>query len=357
MPQTTRLWKIEDGALTEVPSSTLNAEEQLEEWLEEDISILSDNLLVIGRQVSTDFGGALDLLCIDEAGDLVVIELKRDKTPRGVVAQALDYASWVVDLSSNDVEQQVQDHHDRSLEAVFQETFDIGLPDVLNESHRILVVGSQIDARSERIIEYLSDEHGVNINAATFQYHESEETGSLLSRVFLIDPDQVETRSRRKGSSNRKPNLTREELQQLADEQEVGTWYRNLVQGVEPLFRGATPTRSSLSFKADLEDTRFGIQRGTVFSLWPDPSRWPEHRGNESEGLYFQLYTHRVAALYGIDEDNARAILPKVHNDWQYSNEEIEGAYSGVDGIFRTDEEVEAFISGFKGLGSLKDVD
>lgn len=355
MPQTTRLWHIEDGELTEIPSTSLNAEEQLEEWLEEDISILSDDLLVIGRQVNTDFGGVLDLLCIDEAGDLVIVELKRDKTPRDVVAQGLDYASWVVDLSGEDVEEQAESYLNSPLEDKFREAFDLSLPEVLNESHRILIVGSQIDAQSERIIDYLSDEHGVNINAATFQYHESEGAGGLLSRVFLIEPSQVETRSRRKGSSNRKPNLNRDELDQLADEQGVGTWYRELVQQVDPLFRGSTPTRSSLSIKANLEETRFGIQRGTVFSLWPDPGRWPEHRRDESEGLYFQLYTHRVAALYDVEEERVRTFLPEIHDDWEYGDEEIEGSYSGVDGFFRDEEEIETFIGGLKRLASLED--
>jgi len=45
-------------------------------------------------------GGIIDLLCIDESGNLIVVELKRDKTPREVTAQTLDYASWVDSLTS-----------------------------------------------------------------------------------------------------------------------------------------------------------------------------------------------------------------------------------------------------------------
>jgi hypothetical protein len=33
-----------------------------------DISILDPSLLVIGREVETDFGGFVDILCIDGAG-------------------------------------------------------------------------------------------------------------------------------------------------------------------------------------------------------------------------------------------------------------------------------------------------
>ena len=49
----------------------------LEDWIEEDISILSNDFLVIGRQVATEYGGAIDLLCLDRQGDVVVVELKQ----------------------------------------------------------------------------------------------------------------------------------------------------------------------------------------------------------------------------------------------------------------------------------------
>jgi RecB family endonuclease NucS len=66
----------------------LDLESRLESWLGRDICVLDRALLVIGRQVETDFGGIIDLLCLDHAGDIVVVELKRDKTPREITAQA-----------------------------------------------------------------------------------------------------------------------------------------------------------------------------------------------------------------------------------------------------------------------------
>jgi RecB family endonuclease NucS len=47
------------------------------------------------RHSSAPIGGRIDLLCINGDGDIVIVELKRDKTPREITAQALDYASWV----------------------------------------------------------------------------------------------------------------------------------------------------------------------------------------------------------------------------------------------------------------------
>ena len=71
----------------------------MEDWLANDISLLDPNLLVIGRQVYTDFGKVMDLLCLDKVGDTVVVELKKGQTPRETAAQGLEYAFWVKDLS------------------------------------------------------------------------------------------------------------------------------------------------------------------------------------------------------------------------------------------------------------------
>jgi RecB family endonuclease NucS len=94
------LWRVgDDDQLIEVGRTPLDLESRLEKWLERDISILDPALLVIGRQVQAT-GGPIDLLCIDGEGDLVIVELKRHRTPREVTAQALDYASWVAGLST-----------------------------------------------------------------------------------------------------------------------------------------------------------------------------------------------------------------------------------------------------------------
>ena len=93
--QAIRLWKIENDSLREVEKSKLDVEEKLEGCITSDISIISPKMLVIGRQVETSYGGFIDVLCMEENGDLVIIELKRDKTPREIAAQVLDYASWV----------------------------------------------------------------------------------------------------------------------------------------------------------------------------------------------------------------------------------------------------------------------
>jgi len=397
MPKKIRIWNVhsDDGQseLREVSKASVELEEHLEKWLEEDITILDEDLLVIGRQVPTDFGGKIDLLCLDRNGDLVIIELKRGKTPREVVAQALDYASWGVDFSRDELETQAESAAGRksfdswwkqsfwprvlspdsgrrftdscrypaltgvpstnvsaeklplrsksylqqSLDDAFHDSFDAAPPDVLNEEHRLLIVGAEIDAQSERIIEYLSDEHGVNVNAATFQYFEDEETGRLLARTFLIEPSQVEYRAQKKGDSKRKPDLSYEELREMADDRGVGAVYRHLERGLEPLFSTST-RRSAIAFETSFRDPEFDRKRGVVLTLIPKDS-------SEQEGLHFWIYTYRLAAKYDVEPDRIHDLLPENWTDWQYSNK-VSKDWQGAEGYFTSDQEAQTFVEG-----------
>jgi len=100
----TKIWKVDDDKLEEITSSDLDLEERIHIWIEKDLSIILPNALLIGSKVTTDHGKELDLLAIDENGDLVIIELKRGLTPRDVTAQTLDYASWAATLSIDDLD-------------------------------------------------------------------------------------------------------------------------------------------------------------------------------------------------------------------------------------------------------------
>src|SRR5215207_543844 len=162
MPEEVRIWEVVGGkTLREIEKTSLNLERRLEDWLEEDISMLSKDLLIIGRQIRTGFGGIIDLLCLDSRGDLTIVELKRDKTPREITAQVLDYASWIKDLSHEriaDIADSYLGEKD-SLEDAYSRKFLTELPEVINENHHMLIVASQIDESSERIVRYLSDSY------------------------------------------------------------------------------------------------------------------------------------------------------------------------------------------------------
>ena len=95
-----KTWQIVDGKLVKLASSLASdgrkEKDDLEQWIKSNPQILGDDIVLIGEQVSTS-SGPLDFLGIDNNGNTVIVELKRDRLPREALAQAIDYASDVAD--------------------------------------------------------------------------------------------------------------------------------------------------------------------------------------------------------------------------------------------------------------------
>ena len=115
------LWRL-DAGMQRLSPSGMPSEKRLEDLIESDPSVLGAPLLIIGRQVPTSSGKFVDLLALDAEGAVHVLELKRDRTPRDVVAQTLDYGSWVQELSHEDVLEIYARYNDsKALEVAFEE--------------------------------------------------------------------------------------------------------------------------------------------------------------------------------------------------------------------------------------------
>lgn len=347
MPEDIRLWDILDGDnLKELEKPKLDLEKRIENWLEKDNSLIGNDLLVIGRQVSTDFSGVIDLLCLDSSGDIVIVELKRDKTPREITAQVLDYASWVKDLSNERITEIANEYlKDKGpLEKAFRERFrEEEFPEVLNENHKMLIVASKIDDSSERIIKYLSDYHGVGINAVTFHYFADEKKREMVARVFLIDPFQVDKRMGE--NPKRKPPLTFEDLHKVAKDNGVGDLFLKLAEGLDEFFNYRGTTRSSVAFIGVIEGSRH-----TIFSIVPGESyskRIASGDEGTQRGLRYQVRIDKFVKYFNLDPERIMKVLPREKEEfvpWK-------GASKTFIGFFRDGKEIDNFL---KSLSELK---
>ena len=105
-----------------------------------------------------------------------------------MVAQALDYASWVEKLQSKDI---VSIYGrflpGKNLADDFLQRFGQKLDeDGLNQSHQIIILAASLDDSTERIVSYLS-ERDIPINVLCFQVF-ANGNEKLLSRSWLLDP-------------------------------------------------------------------------------------------------------------------------------------------------------------------------
>lgn len=187
MPVEMRMWRIDGDEPKRLAPSMMPAERDLHEFLKRDPSLLGVRLLVIGSEVITPYGPRLDLLAIDADGALHLLELKRDKTPREVVAQVLDYGSWASTLSHEDIIDIATKHLDQAFEAAFEDVFGSAPPDDLSGELHLTIVAAELDSSSERIVNYLRG-FGVPVNAVFFSYLE-DDGRRYLARSWLVSSE------------------------------------------------------------------------------------------------------------------------------------------------------------------------
>ncbi len=189
MPVKFGLWRLDGESVEQVPTIGITSEERLEEIIETRIDILGlGNLFQIGRQVITDYGKRLDLLAIDGRGELHAIELKKDRTPREVVAQALEYGFWINDLSFDAIRELYAKHHQgNDFDSAFTSHFEADLPEAINTGHQLVVVATGMDLSTEQIVEYVRG-YAVPINVLFFEYLRDGDR-EYLARSWLTDPD------------------------------------------------------------------------------------------------------------------------------------------------------------------------
>jgi len=191
-----KVWQIINGSLELIETTMIEAgrkeTEDLEKWIKSHPSILGQDILIIGEQVPTK-SGPMDFLGIDKSGNLVIIELKRDKLPREALAQAIDYASDVSTWDVDKISEICTKYTGQRLEDYLNENFgDVDLEKLtINKTPRILLIGFSIEESLQRMIEWLSDNYGVSINAVILKYIKTKSGEELIARTVII-PEEVE---------------------------------------------------------------------------------------------------------------------------------------------------------------------
>lgn len=200
------LYKWEGNKFRQFEEPAFERERQFENLLEQDADLLLDNeeLLLIGRQISPRKDSRrCDLLALDHSANCVIIELKREKATRTVIAQALEYAASVskldykkLDAIASEFFRQRGEPY-KSLLALHNTFFDIEPGSLrqsnFNQKQRIVIISEGADKRLLEVAEYLRS-YGVDIAYISyFSYRKSDEilvnTETLLGYP-IISEDQ-----------------------------------------------------------------------------------------------------------------------------------------------------------------------
>ncbi len=191
-----RVFSIQpDGEFREyvqVPFEAQHEERTLESWLEAnpDGIIEDSRLLIIGRQVATGLGSIIDLLGVDRQGDVVVIELKRARTPRDTVAQALEYASFAARLDTEQLTTILQTYlsdDSLSLAEYHREYHQLTTDEAVafNKDQRIVIVGQDITRQIRETSSFLLSKN-VRVTCVEFTFFEADGGTKLLSQEIVV---------------------------------------------------------------------------------------------------------------------------------------------------------------------------
>ena len=183
-------WTVEDGAPQRLSAASVGLEKNLESWITDDPTLVDRGLAVLSRQLHLGSAGRLDVLCVDQQGRLVVIEIKRATLIRDTIAQAIDYASVISAWSAEEVGTLLRDEVKSKypghpgIAALLESPGDDSSMDV-----EIVIVGCGTDASVDRMIEFLSARFSVPIRAVTFDVF----TLADGQRVLVRDERDQET--------------------------------------------------------------------------------------------------------------------------------------------------------------------
>ena len=210
--------------------SNLEFESDLEDWLENSPwALIQDELILwIDRQPSArDEEGTIipDLLGVDAEGNLVVVEFKRGRTPRDVVAQLLEYAAWANELSEEEIKERSENYFNtrdefkgKQFYDVYKDVFDLSDTDEvppLNRNLRLFIVAADIPTRVARVCRFLRTSHGMDINCinvSTFQTEESDEV--IVSMETKVgDENVVVTKTKRRSGEKLTDQMVWEAVQ------------------------------------------------------------------------------------------------------------------------------------------------
>ncbi len=219
-----KTWEIIDDQLVEIETSPMESErrerDHVEKWIKTNPKILGEDILIIGEQVYTK-SGPLDFLGVDSSGNMVIVELKRDKLPRECLAQAIDYASDIATWDIDKLSEVCMQYNGQTLYDYASENFvGVEVEDIsFNKAQRLLLVGFLIEESLTRMIEWLSVNYDIGINAIILKYAQTSSGNEMLSKTAIISEEVEKAKINKKRftipMSDDPGNYAEDELQDL----------------------------------------------------------------------------------------------------------------------------------------------
>ncbi|MBW2740781.1 MAG: hypothetical protein JRE64_18485 [Deltaproteobacteria bacterium] len=127
---------------------------------------------------------------------MVIIELKKGRTPREVITQLLEYAAWANDLSDEKIHDIATNYiksinTEKDIETLFFETFETDEIPSLNQRLRLFVAAEEISPSVAKVCRFLRQVHGVDVNCIQFNIFQTESGEVLVNSEAFVGLEDV----------------------------------------------------------------------------------------------------------------------------------------------------------------------
>ena len=204
--------------------------QDLQEWTIEQPRILGEDLLIITSEYANfeDTRDRLDILALDQAGKLVVVELKRDRADRTTDLQAIKYASYCATLTAEDIQKDYREfwsdrnETDLTPEDVGQ-TFTEFLKEVadlttssdgwaefeLDQKPRIVLAAGSFGTEITAPVMWLIEEYGMDITCRRIEAYEHQGRVLLNSQQVIPVAEAEEYMTKRREKQEKQQQRSR----------------------------------------------------------------------------------------------------------------------------------------------------
>ncbi len=161
----------------------------IQEWVEKRPEIIEESLLIIGKEVPLPSDIRIDLLAIDKASNLVIIELKRDDSGRNVDWQAIKYASYCSNFSPTEIFRLYAEYlgtTEDEAETIIEKFIEAENFEELNKSQRVILVSKEFHSDVISAVLWLRD-YGIEVSCVRFTPY-IDESGNLFIAPTKIIP-------------------------------------------------------------------------------------------------------------------------------------------------------------------------
>ena len=163
----------DSGKVTGYDHSPVSEEREMEDYIESNPGIIEEGMIVLARQWKN-----IDLLGLDNDGNVVVIEIKKESNDaRKVITQTIEYGILAEDLGYSELNAIARENNKLgnfpNLEKMFQERIDEFQIDDFNADTKLYIVHEKIGGEIKKIAQWLNDK-GINIYCVELNFHKQD---------------------------------------------------------------------------------------------------------------------------------------------------------------------------------------